>query len=268
MHARLVDSHDVVDARERGEAPLLVSRAGGRIVHDADDGERRDVAQIAANRDQAPADRIGAAPQPACQAAADDDGAFVESGVLAVRRAAFGCVEVAAAHEREAHEREVAGRRRDPANLLRRRQLQPGHGVGRMDLDVEGIDALLPHGACDAGHGRESLLQADERSLALLVERAVARVDVEAQLEDAIGVRLRRQLPQVRAHLQHQRPHGQQRGLREGDLRDHQPGLEPQASRDHDAGRVLQRLLQPRPEWRAAPARIRTAHRRRAPGRT
>jgi hypothetical protein len=39
--------------------PLAVSRAGGRIVHDADDGERRDVAQIAANRNQAPADRIG-----------------------------------------------------------------------------------------------------------------------------------------------------------------------------------------------------------------
>ena len=36
----------------------------------------------------------------------------------------------------------------------------------------------------------------------------------------------------------------QQRGLREGDLRDHQPGLESQASCDHDAGRVLQRLLQ------------------------
>ena len=62
-----------------------------------------------------------------------------------------------------------------------------------MDLDVEGVDVLLPHDACDAGHGREPLLQADERPLAILVERAVARIDVEAQLEDAIGVGLRRQ---------------------------------------------------------------------------
>ena len=65
--------------------PLPVSRAGGRIVHDADDGERPDAAQIAANRDEAPADRIGAAPQPACQAAADDDGAVVDSSALAAR---------------------------------------------------------------------------------------------------------------------------------------------------------------------------------------
>ncbi len=80
---------------------------------------------------------------------------------------ALGGLEVAAAHERDAHEREVAGRRRDRANLLRRRQLQPGHGVGRMDLDVEGIVVLLPHDAFDAGHGREPLLQADERLLAI-----------------------------------------------------------------------------------------------------
>ena len=83
VHARLVDSHDVTDARERGEAPLPVSRAGRRIVHDADDGERPDAAQIVTHRDEAPADRIGAAPQPACQAAADDDGAVVPSAALA-----------------------------------------------------------------------------------------------------------------------------------------------------------------------------------------
>ena len=92
------------------------------------------------------------------------------------RSAAFGGVEVAAAHERDAHEREVAGRRRDRANLLRRRQLQPGHDVGRMDLDVEGIVVLLPHDAFDAGHGREPLLQADERLLAIC-RRAIRSAD-------------------------------------------------------------------------------------------
>jgi hypothetical protein len=78
-----------------------------------------------------------------------------------------------------------------------------------MDLDVEGIDVLLPHHAFDAGHGGEPLLQADERPLALLVERSVARVDVEAQLDEAVGVGLRRQFTQIRAHLQQQRAHGQ-----------------------------------------------------------
>ena len=113
-----------------------------------------------------------------------------------------------------------------------------------MDLDVEGIVVLLPHDTFDAGHGGEPLLQADERLLAIRVERSVARIDVEAHLEEAIGVGLRGQATQVRAHLQQQRAHAQERGLREGDLSDHQPGLEPQAPRDHDAGRVLQRLLQ------------------------
>ena len=79
----------------------------------------------------------------------------------------------------------------------------------------------------------------------MVVERSVARIDVEAHLEDAIGVGLRRQLAKVRAHLQHQRPHGQQRGLREGDLGDHQQGLESQASCGDAARGVLQRLLQP-----------------------
>ena len=43
-----------------------------------------------------------------------------------------------------------------------------------MHLDVEGVDVLLPHDAVDAGHGRESLLQSDERLLATVVERSVA----------------------------------------------------------------------------------------------
>ena len=78
-----------------------------------------------------------------------------------------------------------------------------------MDLDVEGVVVLLSHDACDAGYGRESLLQADERSLALLVERSVARIDVEAQLEDTVGVGLRREFTEIRAHLQQQRAHAQ-----------------------------------------------------------
>ena len=44
--------------------PFAVSRAGGRIVHDADDGEHPDVAQIAANRNQSPAG-VAAASSPA-----------------------------------------------------------------------------------------------------------------------------------------------------------------------------------------------------------
>ena len=61
-------------------------------------------------------------------------------------------------------EGEVAGRRCNRVHLLRRRQLQPGDGVRRMDIYIKRIAVLLPHGACDAGHRRESLLHADERS--------------------------------------------------------------------------------------------------------